>query len=51
MTATKSVLGVLGACWVDFANLTQIRTSNYAALRGVCWVCWVYGRARIRDEY
>lgn len=46
MRTIKSVLGVLGMCWVDFANPTQIEASNGGALRGVCWVCWVWRRAR-----
>ena len=46
MRTIKSVLGVLGMCWVDFANPTQVEASNGAALRGVCWVCWVWRRAR-----
>lgn len=46
MRTNKSVLGVLGMCWVDFANPTQVEASNGAALRGVCWVCWVWRRAR-----
>ena len=28
MTLGKSVLGVLGMCWVDFANPTHFRTVN-----------------------
>lgn len=46
MRTNKSVLGVLGMCWVDFANPTHTEASNGAALRGVCWVCWVWRRAR-----
>lgn len=46
MRTIKSVLGVLGMCWVDFANPTQNEASNGADLRGVCWVCWVWRRAR-----
>ncbi len=45
MTTAKSVLGVLGMCWVGFCNPTQVETSNGAALRAVCWVCWVLRRA------
>lgn len=45
MTTAKSVLGVLGMCWVGFGNPTQVEASNGAALRAVCWVCWVLHRA------
>lgn len=44
MTTAKSVLGVLGMCRVGFGYPTQVKASNGAALRAVCWVCWVYGR-------
>lgn len=46
MTALKSVLGCVGLCRVGFANPTQFEASNGAALRAVCRVCWVWGRAR-----
>lgn len=46
MTALKSVLGCVGLCRVGFANPTQVEASNGGALRGVCPVCWVWGRAR-----
>lgn len=45
MTTAKSVLGVLGMCWVGFGNPTQVEASNDAPLRAVCWVCWVWHRA------
>ena len=45
MTTAKSVLGVLGVCWVGFGNPTQVEASNGEALRAVCWVCWVLHRA------
>lgn len=44
MTTAKSVLGVLGVCRAGFGYPTQVKASNGAALRAVCWVCWVYGR-------
>jgi hypothetical protein len=46
MTTAKSVLGVLGMCWVGFGYPTQVKASNGAALRAVCWVCWVCARVR-----
>ena len=46
MNPTKSVLGVLGMCWVHFRNPTQFLAFYFAALRLVCWVCWVWRRAR-----
>lgn len=46
MRTSKSVLGVLGMCWVDFANPTHIEASNGAGCSGVCRVCWVWRRAR-----
>lgn len=46
MNSTKSVLGVLGMCWVSFRNPTQFLAFYFAALRLLCWVCWVWRRAR-----
>lgn len=46
MSPTKSVLGVLGVCWVDFRYPTQFQAFYFAAFRLVCWVCWVWRRAR-----
>lgn len=46
MSPTKSVLGVLGVCWVDFLYPTQFKAFYFAAFRLVCWVCWVWRRAR-----
>lgn len=46
MNPSKSVLGVLGVCWVVFRYLTQYRAFCSVALRPVCWVCWVWRRAR-----
>lgn len=46
MSPTKSVLGVLGVCWVGFRYPTQFQAFYFAALRLLCWVCWVCRRAR-----
>ena len=46
MNPTKSVLGVLGVCWVGFRYPTQFQAFYFAAFRLVCWVCWVWLRAR-----
>jgi hypothetical protein len=46
MSAPKSVLGVLGVCWVGFGYPTQFSAMNYGALRAVCRVCWVWRRVR-----
>lgn len=46
MNPTKSVLGVLGVCWVGFRYPTQFQAFYFAAFRLVCWVCWVWRRAR-----
>lgn len=46
MSPAKSVLGVLGVCWVGFRYPTQFRAFYFAALRLLCWVCWVCRRAR-----
>jgi len=48
MSARKSVLGVLGLCWVGMGNLTHLRPSVYGRCGGVFWVCWVYAPARAR---
>lgn len=46
MKTCRSVLGVLGMCWVDLANPTHFLPSNSGASGAVCWVCWVYAPAR-----
>ena len=46
MNLTKSVLGVLGVCWVGFRYPTQFPAFYFAAFRAVCWVCWVCRRVR-----
>ncbi|WP_143492084.1 hypothetical protein [Pseudomonas sp. B28(2017)] len=46
MTTPKSVLGVSGVCRVGFGYPTQIEAFNYAGLRVLCWVCWVWRRVR-----
>jgi len=46
MNPSKSVLGVLGVCWVGFRYPTQFKAFYSGALRPVCWVCWVWRRAR-----
>jgi len=46
MNPTKSVLGVSGVCWVGFRYPTQFQAFYFAAFRLVCWVCWVWRRAR-----
>lgn len=46
MSPTKSVLGVSGVCWVGFRYPTQFQAFYFAAFRLVCWVCWVWRRAR-----
>ena len=46
MSPAKSVLGVLGVCWVGFRYPTQFRAFYFAVLRLLCWVCWVCRRAR-----
>lgn len=46
MSPAKSVLGVLSVCWVGFRYPTQFRAFYFAAFRLVCWVCWVWRRAR-----
>lgn len=46
MSPTKSVLGVSGVCWVGFRYQTQFQVFYFAAFRLVCWVCWVWRRAR-----
>ncbi|MNV18387.1 hypothetical protein D3C71_1092090 [compost metagenome] len=46
MSASKSVLGVSGVCWVGFSNPTQFLALNYAGFRRLCGVCWVWRRVR-----
>ena len=46
MSPTKSVFGVSGVCWVGFRYPTQFQAFYFAAFRLVCWVCWVWLRAR-----
>lgn len=46
MKSPSIVLGVLSVCRVSFGNPTQIRVSKFKGCRQVCWVCWVYARAR-----
>ena len=46
MSPIKSVLGVSGVCWVGFRYPTQFQAFYFAAFRLVCWVCWVWRRAR-----
>jgi hypothetical protein len=46
MSSPKSVLGVSGVCWVGFRYPTQFQAFYFAAFRLVCWVCWVWRRAR-----
>jgi hypothetical protein len=46
MSALRSVLGVSGVCWVGFRYPTQILALNFAGLRALCRVCWVWLRAR-----
>lgn len=46
MSLAKSVLGVSGVCWVGFRYPTQFQAFYFAAFRLVCWVCWVWRRAR-----
>ena len=50
MSPTKSVLGVSGVCWVGFRYPTQFKAFYFAAFRLVCWVCWVWRRARARAK-
>ncbi|WP_459744601.1 hypothetical protein [Pseudomonas sp. 3A(2025)] len=48
MTLTKTVLGVLGLCWVDLANMTHERAAVFAGLRGgVSSVSGLRARARL----
>ncbi len=49
MSTSKSVSGVLGMFWVGFGNPTQIKRPFFAGCRRVCWVCWVWRRARMHD--
>ena len=46
MSPAKSVLGVSGVCWVGFGYPTQFQAFYFAAFRLMCWVCWVWLRAR-----
>jgi len=46
MSAPNSVLGVSGVCWVDFSDPTQVEAFYFAGSGRVCWVCWVFTRAR-----
>ena len=46
MSPTKSVLGVLSVCRVDFEYPTQFDCPNYMPLRVLCGVCWDLCRAR-----
>lgn len=47
MSTHKGVLGVSGVCWVALGNSTQRLSAEFAALRAVCRVCWVYTRAGV----
>lgn len=46
MTMPKSVLGVSSVCRVVFGYPTRIVGRIFEALRGLCWVCWVWLRVR-----
>lgn len=46
MSPAICVLGVSGVCWVGFRYPTQFKAFYFAAFRLVCWVCWVWRRAR-----
>ena len=46
MNTSTSVLGVSGVCWVGFVYPPQFKGGSYAALRALCWVCWVSLRVR-----
>lgn len=46
MNTSEIVLGVLGVCWVGFVYPPQLTDRNHKALRALCWVCWVFLRAR-----
>lgn len=48
MSAPASVLGVLAVCRVDFATLHSCKPSGPGASVGLCKVCKVYARARVR---
>jgi len=45
MNPSKSVLGVLGLCWVGFNDSTQVCRPFCAGSGALCWVCWVWHRA------
>ena len=47
MNSQGFVSGVLGVCWVTFGNSTQVRANKFKGCRALCWVCWVYTRARV----
>ena len=51
MNSSNIVLGVLSVCRVNFRNPTQIRASKFKGYREMCWVCWVYARARVRTHF
>ena len=46
MSTSKSVLGVLGMCGVGFDYSTQFKAPKSVRCSAVCWVCWVWRRAR-----
>ena len=46
MKSPSFVLGVLSVCRVNSGNPTQLQASKFKGSREVCWVCWVYARAR-----
>lgn len=41
MSTPGVVLGVLGLCWVDSDNPTQLQALYCAGSGALCWVCWV----------
>lgn len=48
MSTPASVLGVLGVCWVAAPTLHSCKPRGYWPAEGVCKVCKVYARARMR---
>lgn len=51
MTTTKSVLGVLGMCWVDFGKPTHVEAPKIAAFgSAVLGVLGLCARARVRES-
>ena len=48
MSTPTSVLGVLGMCRVDSPTLHSCKPRGYWPAVGVCKVCKVYARARMR---